>query len=322
MSTIIGVDVGGTLLRAARFDTEFNILERRERSTHAERGREVVLERLIDLIEEVMPEERGDLLGIGITAPGPLDAQQGVVIAPPNLPWDNMPLVERIEQALGVRVWLGNDADLAGLAEHRLGAGRGYHNMVYMTISTGIGGGIIINDDLLTGCGLAGEVGHMPMVPDGPLCGCGHPGHLEAVASGTGIARIARERLASGEESAILGLVNGDLGAVDARIVGQAAQKGDKLALEIVQRAGFYIGMVIASLMHVLNPEIFVLGGGLTNMGDMLFDPIRESVRLHAMHPRYWENTPIVLAELGQDVGLKGTAVLALLRHSQQMADG
>lgn len=310
MQTIIGVDVGGTLLRAARFDPDLSILERVEQPTLAGQGGKVVLERLFETIRQVLPESPADLVGIGLAMPGPVDAQAGIIINPPNLPIRNVPIVGLVREAVGGPVFLGNDADLAGLAEHQLGAGRGSQTMVYLTISTGIGGGIIVGGRPFVGGGVGGEVGHMVIEPGGPMCGCGHPGHLEAVASGTGIARIARERLEAGEPSAIRELAGGDLAQVSAKMVGQAAQDGDPLALEIITQAGRYIGVMIASLMMLLNPDRFVLGGGVTKVGDLLFHPMQEAIREYAMHPRYWVNTPVVRAELGGDVGLYGAAAL------------
>ncbi len=315
MQTIIGVDIGGTLLRAARFDLDLNMLERVEQATQAGLGQDAVLGRLYETIRQVLPDSPEALLGIGVSTPGPLDTQAGIVITTPNLPFTNFPLAEAIHQAIGGPVFIGNDADLAALAEHQLGAGQGINTMIYLTISTGIGGGIIINGDILTGNGQGGEVGHMVIVPGGPLCGCGHPGHLEAVASGTAIARIARERLEAGESSFLRELTGGDHSRITAKLVGQAMKQGDPLAGEIITQAGRYIGMAMASLMALLNPQIFVMGGGMTRLGNLLFDPIREAVQEYALHPRYWENTPIVLATLGSNAGLYGAAALVRLRQ-------
>lgn len=313
---IVGVDIGGTWLRAACFDTDLAILNRTELPSHAEEGSDAVVSRLIEVIRQVLPESPEGLLGIGIGAPGPLDPKEGLIIKTPNLPWEDLPLGKILQEALGCTIYLGNDADVAGLAENRMGAGKGTRHMVYMTISTGIGGGLIVDGKLLTGRGQGGEVGHMTIIPDGPMCACGRRGHLEAVASGPAIARIARERLANGEKSTLREAVGGDLSQITAETVGNAANAGDALAAAIVQQAGRYIGISISSLMHLLNPEMFVLGGGVTKIGDLLFDTIREAVRDYAMHPRFWEDTPIVRAALGSDVGLVGAAALVMMHHS------
>lgn len=312
---IIGVDVGGTLLRAACYDLDFKQLRRAEQPTLAEQGSEAVLRRLYETIRQIMPGSQDELVGIGLAVPGPIDPERGVLIAPPNLPFRDVPIVDLVQKAVGGRVYLGNDADLAGLAEYMHGAGQGTRSMVYMTISTGIGGGLILDGKLHTGRGQGGEVGHMVVEPDGPLCGCGRRGHLEAVASGTAIARTARERLEAGEPSSVRDRVDGDLTKVTAKIVGEAAQDADPMALDIICQAGRYIGIGIASLMMILNPDRFVLGGGVTRLGRLLLDPIQEAVYRYTLHPRYWENTPIVRATLGEDVGLVGAAALVQMRR-------
>ncbi len=310
MKTIIGVDVGGTLLRAARYDLDWNILQREEQATLAAQGLQAVLGRLYDTIERVLPDDRSDVLGIGVACPGPLDAHTGLIIETPNLPFRNTPLRKLLEERLGVTTYVSNDADLAGLAEYTRGAGRGARTMIYMTISTGVGGGVVVDGKPLIAGGLAGEIGHMVVDPHGPMCGCGHRGHLEAIASGPSIARAARERIAAGEPSMISDMVGGQLAAVTGKTVGDAARLGDRLALEVVANAGKHIGVMIASLMALLNPDMFVLGGGVTKLGDLLFNPIHQAVREYTVHDRYWQGVPIVRAELGEDVGLVGGAAL------------
>lgn len=318
MQTIIGVDVGGTLLRAARYDLDLNILERVQQPTLVELGSDAVLERLYQTARQVLPKPPDTLVGIGVALPGPVDMDNGILIAPPNLPLKNCPVAQLVEQAVGGPVFIGNDADLAALAEHRMGAGRGTKNMIYITVSTGVGGGIILDGKVYNGRGQGGEIGHMVVGPDGPMCGCGKQGHLEAFSSGTGIARIARKRLAAGESSSITALVGGDISQVTAKIVGQAASGGDALAREIITDAGRYLGINIASLMMLLNPDMFVIGGGVSKLDSLLFDPIHEAIRRYAMHPGYWENVPIVPAQLGDDVVLCGSAVLAKVMLADQ----
>ncbi len=314
METIIGVDLGGTLVRAARFTPDLELLERTEQPIRAGEGSAAVIERLIETIQQVLPKPPQQWAAIGLGVPGPLDPTRGVIIKAANLPFEDTPIVRIVQEALGGAVFAGNDADLAALAEYHLGAGRGTHSMIYMTISTGIGGGLVLNGDLYTGQGQAGEVGHMVVEPEGPLCGCGRRGHLEALASGRAIARIARERLEAGEPSLLREWVGENLTQIDAKLVGQAARQGDALALSIVQQAGHYIGIAIASLAMLLNPDRFVLGGGVTRLDDLLFEPMKEAMREYVLHPRYWERTPIVPAELGEDVGLYGAAALARAR--------
>lgn len=310
MKEIIGVDVGGTLLRAARFDHDLNILERTEQPTLSKEGTGPVLERLYEVIRQVMPETPEQMAGIGLVLPGPIDAEAGVLIAPPNIPLPNSPIRDLVQKAVGGKVFIGNDADLAGLAEHQMGAGRGVRHLVYLTVSTGIGAGIIIDGKPYIGRGQAAEVGHMVVLPGGPMCGCGRPGHFEAVASGPSIAREARARIEKGGKSSIRDAVGGDLSKVTGAVVGDAARQGDPLALEVVRQAGEYLGIAISSLMVILNPEKFVIGGGVMKISDLLFPPMWEAIKTYCFHERYWENVEIVTAELGADVGLVGAAAL------------
>lgn len=310
MKELIGVDVGGTLLRAARFDSDLNLLERTEQPTLSHEGTDVVLERLYEVIRQVMPESPETLDGIGVALPGPIDAEAGVLIAPPNIPLPNSPIRDLIQKAVGGKVFIGNDADLAGLAEHQMGAGRGVRHLVYLTVSTGVGAGIIIDGKPYSGHGQGAEVGHMVVQPGGPPCGCGKPGHFESMSSGPALARDARTRLEGGAESLIRDMVGGDLNRVTGEVVGDAAKQGDPLARDVVRQAGEYLGIAIASLMVILNPEKFVIGGGVAKIGDLLFDPMWEAIKTYCFHERYWKNVEIVPAELGADVGLVGAAAL------------
>lgn len=311
MKSLIGVDVGGTRLRAARFTPDLELLDRTEQATVAADGPDAVFDRLVETIRQVLPPIPSELGGIGVALPGPLDADAGILIAPPNLPFSDTPIGQMLRNAVGGPVFIGNDADLAGLAEYRFGAGQGARSMVYITISTGIGGGLVLDGRLHHGRGQAGEIGHMVVDPDGPLCGCGRQGHLEAIASGTALARAAREALAAGADTLLREAVGGDPERITGALVGAAALEGDRLAQSIVQQAGRALGIAVASLMALLNPDRFVLGGGVTALGTLLFDPLHEAVREYALHPRYYEDVPIVPAELGDDVGLIGAASLA-----------
>jgi glucokinase len=211
----------------------------------------------------------------------------------------------------GCPVHIGNDANLAALGEWRYGAGRGVDNMIYLTVSTGIGGGVIAHGRLLTGAhGLAAELGHMAVEPDGPACGCGRHGHLEAVASGIAIARRAAERLAEGQASALAEIVPPGRGPT-AEDVNQAAQQGDRLAVELLNEAGAVIGRHLASLAHAFNPQRFVIGGGVTQAGRFLFEPMERALRDHIMHPVFLEDLALLPAALGDDAGLVGAMVLA-----------
>ena len=312
MPTVVAVDLGGTNIRAAIFPTaEAKPTAIARAPTLAAEGPEAVIDRIIAAIQEVASGIEGGMR-IGLGAPGPLDPKRGLVIEAPNLPgWVNIPLRDRLEQHFECPVALGNDANLAGLGEWRHGAGRGAHNLLYLTLSTGIGGGVIVDNRLLVGAhGLAAELGHMTVRPDGPLCGCGQRGHLEAVASGPAIARRARERLAAGEASALRAVADWDRD-LTAEDVGRAALAGDSLAVAVVAEAGAAIGTHLANLLHVFNPEVIVLGGGVSQIGAPLFGPIEQALRENVMHPAYLEGLRLERAALGDDAGLIGAMVLA-----------
>ena len=316
---IVGVDLGGTQIRAALADGEGNILRRTSCLTLAEEGQELVIARIKAAIREVMGSTaRGQVQGIGIVAPGPSDPWKGVIMEAPNLPgWENVPLKRLMEEEFGLPVLVGNDANLAALAEQRFGAGQGVADLIYITVSTGIGGGVIADNKLLLGAqGFAAEVGHQTIEAHGPHCNCGNVGCLEALAAGPAIARRARELIRGGAETAITDLVGGDLDKITAREVNQAAQAGDPVAIEIFRQAGFYIGVGIVNLLHLFNPSLIVIGGSVTKAGDLLFEPIRATVRERAMASYYWENTPIMPAVLGDDVALLGAVALVLLQNT------
>jgi len=232
----------------------------------------------------------------------------------PNISgWDGYPLRDVLRERFEVPVVLGDDANAAALAEQRFGAGRRHPHMIYLTISTGVGSGIIVNDRLLLGAGgLAAEAGCMVIDPNGPLCGCGNPGCLEALVSGPAIARTARERVRAGEATCLLEMAGGDPGRISALTVNQAAQRGDPLALDVLRQAGEYLGLGLVSLLHLFNPDIVVIGGSVSKAGDLLLGPAREVVRRRCLSEAYWRETPIVLAELGDDVGLLGALCLVL----------
>jgi glucokinase len=307
---IIGVDLGGTQMRAARFDDQINMLERKSKPTHADRGPDSVVERLLDLIAKVMPDDIATVDGIGVSVPSPINPHAGTVVHPPNLPGCNdLPIRKLIQEKFGCPTYLGNDANVAALAEAMRGAAQGYRYVVYLTISTGIGSGIIDDGRLLIGAhGLAGEAGHMMMVVDGKVM------DLEGAASGTGIARQARERLQAGAESGISAMVNGHLADITAKTVGEAASAGDTLGIELIERAGFMVGLGIVSLLHIFNPQIIVVGGSVTKTGDLLFKPMRAAVEKYVLDADYCQNLPIVQAALGDNVALVGAAALVRTR--------
>jgi glucokinase len=313
----IGVDIGGTSIRAARFSGDNHVPTTKTKiPTQATKGVEAVLQRVEMAIREVAGDQLEQIAGIGLALPGPLDPHTGVLIEAPNLPgWENLPLQSSMSKRVGRPVFIGNDANLAALGEWKFGAGRGHDDVLYLTVSTGIGGGVISSGRMLVGArGLAAEVGHMLAIPDGPLCGCGQRGHLEAVASGTAIARVARAKLKAGDgsDSKIWELAGGDLDNITGAVVGAAATAGDEFATRLIAEAGTFIGRTLASLLHAYNPSIVIFGGGVSLVGDIILNPVRAAVRQYAMSEAYWRTCPIVLAALGDDSGLVGAGVLAM----------
>jgi glucokinase len=311
--SFIAVDIGGTQIRAALCDPAGGIHRRAADLTAAHEGHDAVMARIERAIRQVWPAD-GRVTAIGVAAPGPLDPWSGVVFEAPNIPcWEDYPLRDVIQERLGVPTLVGNDANGAALAEQRFGAGQGKRDLIYITVSTGVGGGIIVNGELLLGAhGLAGEIGHIIVEPDGPPCGCGNRGCLEALASGPSIARQARQRILAGESSRALEFAQGDPDAITAKILNQAAQKGDRLAVDAFRQAGTYLGIALVSLLHLFDPSIVVIGGSVSKAGDLLLKPACETVRQRCMTDRYWRDTPIVPAALGDDVGLLGALALVL----------
>lgn len=311
---LIGVDLGGTKIRAARLDRNLNILHRQETLTLANEGLQATLGRIKQLIHQVMPQNGDTVLGIGISAPGPLNPLTGVVVAPPNLMgWHNVPLGDILHQEFGLPVYVGNDANVAALAEAARGAAHGYRHSIYITISTGIGSGMLIDGRLLLGThGLGAEAGHMIMLAE-----AGHVSSLEREAAGPALARQCRARIEKGEASQISELVSGNLDRIDAQIVGAAADRGDKLALDIVRRGGWIVGLGIVTLLHVFNPQIVVIGGGVSNMWQHLITPLWDAVKNHALDSAYWEELKIERAVLGDNVSIIGAAALVVTRGGQ-----
>lgn len=306
MNYHIAVDLGGTQIRAGLYPAGTLQPEKMERiPTHS--AGEMPLARLLDMITAMYPTN-DQLLGIGVSAPGPLDPFSGTILTAPNVKgFTNLPLRQIIAERFGVPAAVGNDANLAALAEWKYGAGQGFHNLIYMTISTGIGGGVILDDRLVLGeRGLATELGHVTVLPDGPLCPCGQYGHLEAIAAGPAIAKWTEAQIKSGEASR---LPAGQ--PLTAKLVGEAADKGDHLAIRALERAGHWIGLALANYLHIFNPAAIVLGGGVTHSGEYLLNPLRQALNKYALSENYLDGLTLVTATLGDKVGLTGALILA-----------
>ena len=309
--SVVAVDLGGTKYIAAVIGPRGKMLSRVYCPTLSHEGHARIIDRLAASIKEAVKEagfKLHDMTGVGIAAAGIIDINRGLITEAPNLPkWRNIPLRDLLKDEFKIPVFVLNDASAAALGEHRLGAGRGLDNLIYMTVSTGIGGGMIINGELYNGTdGSAAEVGHMIIQVDGPLCHCGHYGCLEAMASGTAIARMADDRLRSGWES----ILSKSRRKITAEDVAAAAQKGDALACQVIDDAAGYLGIGMAGLVNLFNPQMIVVGGGVSALGERLLRPARKSMKQHAFKLPAG-TVRVVRSALGADSGLMGVAIYA-----------
>lgn len=322
---IAAIDIGGTKIALGLSDPEGRTRRPFRRfPTEVARGPHRIVEQALDELERMVDESGARAVAVGVGCGGPLSRRRGLILSPTNLPgWDEFPIVDLIQARLSVPVGLDNDANAAALAEHVYGAGRGAENMVYMTISTGIGGGLIVGGRLLHGVGdAAGEIGHMILVPNGAPCGCGSRGCLETICSGANIARRAKERLADGMRSSSLREGEGGVEGVTARAVAEAARAGDAVASEVWDETIEYLALGVGNVIAAFAPEAVVLGGGVSTAGEQLLGPlrrrIRESVKIAPV-----EEVRIELAALGGDSGVYGALILgrqALAAHRPERA--
>ena len=307
------VDLGGTNLRAAVVDARGGISGFVTYATQASRGPDAVIERIVAALHDSLAQasmDVTDLAAVGIGAPGPLDWESGVIHEPPNLPgWRAVPLAAQVAEAVGLPTHLENDANAAALAERQYGIGQGALNMLYVTVSTGVGGGLILDGDLWHGAyGSAGEFGHMTVDFDGPLCDCGNRGCVEVLASGPDMAVWVMEQIAAGRASALDG--RSDLTGRD---VVEAAQRGDELAIGALARAGRAVGFGVINVAHLVNLDMVVIGGGIANAGPLLFEPLRATVNAHLLESTA-PNLRLEPWSLGENVGLLGAAAAARSR--------
>lgn len=309
----LGVDLGGTKIYTALANARGKILAEVKIPTEAGGGTQHVLRRIVQTVEQVSGQSgvnvRPAFLGIG--APGPTDSKKGIVHQAPNLGWRDVPLKELLEEALGLPVVVANDANLAALGEHVFGAGQGVADLVYVTVSTGIGSGFILGGKLYSGASFgAGEVGHMTVDPDGPLCNCGNRGCLEAVASGSAMARRAREMVEKGRGQGILQAAGGK-DQISAVSVSRAAAAGDREALAILAETGKWLGLGLAGVINLLNPALILLGGGAMQAGKPLWDAMEEEINKRALQALR-RRVQLAPAGLGPRSGLMGAIALAI----------
>ena len=310
---VVGIDIGGTKLATVVADSTGHILSKVRKPTLAEKGPEYAIQLLFEMVRETIELaslEQSSVSAIGVSCGGPLDTKTGVVYSPPNLPrWDALPLKAQLESEFQIPVTIENDANASALAEYRFGGGRGYNALLYMTMSTGIGGGIVIDGHIYRGANdSAGEVGHQILLPDGPPCGCGKRGCLEALCSGPAIARRAQAAIQAQitdtktSATTLLNLAGGHIGDVKSEHVLTAARTGDALALQLINETAYYMGWGIANLVNILNPDIVLLGTIAIAAGDLLLNPIRKTVSELAMQ-RPVEAVKIAPAQLGEALG-------------------
>lgn len=305
---VVGVDLGGTKIYTALVDLEGNIVKEKVVETLASEGQEAVSERILDTIANVIAGVDNELIkAIGVGSPGPLDAKKGIIFEPSNLPFKNYEIVKTIKDRFNLPTYLDNDANVATLAEFMFGAGKGTENMVYITVSTGIGGGAVINGKLYRGnTANALEVGHMTVSKEGPRCGCGNVGCAESFASGTAIGKRAKEAVASKVATSLK-----KYNDVTAKEVFIEAAEGDAEAKRILDNALYYLGITVGNVMTHLDPEKVVMGGGVINGGDIVIETVKKVVAERCLSV-FAENCSIEKAKLGGQAGVLGAAALAI----------
>ncbi len=313
---LIGVDLGGTKLLTVVSTREGKILIRKKEETRAGEGPEAVINQISENVAEVISLQgikKEQVLAAGVCSAGFYNHKKEVIVESPNLKkWSQVPLGPLLKEKVGLPLLVENDANAAAYGEYRRGAGQGRSHLIYITVSTGIGGGVIAEGKIFRGSrGYAGEIGHTTMDIDGPRCTCGNRGCLEALASGTAIARKASEVLGSGRSTRIMEVAAREgREEVTAHHVFTAAQMGDEAAAEIIERSLEYLGAGLASMANLFNPEVFVIGGGVSMSGDSFFKPLKKVFYRRAAGP-VSQNVEILPAALGEEAGIMGALLLA-----------
>ncbi|MDW7650241.1 MAG: ROK family protein [Bacillota bacterium] len=315
-------DVGGTKIYTVLADADGNIMEHIRLDTRATEGPDVIIGQIAESVREVLSragKETGTLTAAGVCAAGFFDWKKRVLVHSPNMPgWNNVPLEDKLSAQLGIPVLAENDANAAALGEACRGAGHGSRDVVFITVSTGIGAGLVLDGRIYRGTsGFAGEAGHMVVKPDGPLCGCGRYGCLETVASGTAIAKAATRIIKSGRRTQMAEMANGE--EIKAPQVFAAARSGDKAAQDVLAEAIYYLGIGLVNLINLFNPEVLVIGGGVSQAGDDLFIPLRKIIQENAVPPAAASVT-LRPAKLGVEAGVAG--MLALLQQEKYRKEG
>ncbi|WP_050606848.1 ROK family protein [Clostridium niameyense] len=308
---VIGVDLGGTKINTALSNVEGNIVSKCTLPTNSYEGDIAVFERILNSIEEVINNSKVDkenIISIGIGSPGPLDYKKGRIITTPNLPFKDFDIVSPIENKFGIKTYLDNDANVASIGEYIFGSGKESNNMIFVTVSTGIGAGAILNGKIYRGnTSNALEIGHTTLKKDGTKCNCGNYGCAEALASGTAIGKKGREAVERGLKTSL-----SQYKYITAKEVFKEAKKNDKVALGILDESLEYLGICVANLISSFDPERIIIGGGVSKAGKIVFDKIEKVVKERCFKVMY-ENTKILPAILGDDAGVMGAIALAIM---------
>jgi glucokinase len=316
----VGVDLGGTNIKIAVVDFFGNVLYSDCIPTEAHKGYGHTINNIIKSIENILEKNNlslNEIDGVGIGCPGQVDPENGMVKFLPNIPgWINVPLTEIIENEIGLKAGVDNDVRCAALGEYYFGAGKGVKNLVCITVGTGIGSGIIIDGKLVRGANSsAGEIGHMILQEHGGLlCGCGGTGCFETLASGPAIVEMAEKYIMGGKSSKFRELAEG--GQITPEIVSRAANFGDEVAKTIFKTAGYWIGIALVNVVNLLNPEMIIIGGGVAEAGNLLVDPVRNTIREKALKTAS-ENLTVVEAKLGNNAGVIGASLLFCQNDSE-----
>jgi glucokinase len=320
----IGIDVGGTKIAAGLVNRAGEILHRYTTRAHAEQQPDVVIRAIEEAYHHLVVESRievAEIEAVGLGFPGNTNGPAGIVLVSSNLPaWNHFPLRETLIQRLGVPVVLDNDTNLGAVGEHRYGAGRGARHMCYVTFSTGYGIGIIVNNQLYVGhTGTAGELGHVVIDIGGPPCTCGKRGCIMAYACGIGISRMAYEQIKAGAETLLRDLAPASGQRISGETVAEAANQGDAVSREILRKAGYYGGVGLSMIVEILNPELIVVGGGLTRIGGLLWEAMLAGLQEHTQ-PELWDSVRVVPWQLGDDLGIIGAAAKVFADAEAQLA--
>jgi glucokinase len=312
---ILGIDLGGSKTLVAVVDRRGRIVSSHENVTPAAQGREAMIQCIVDSAHDALQEAKlamSEISAVGIGAAGISNPEAGILFTSPNLPGlREILLGDIIQEKLGRKTFIINDANAAALGELYYGAARNARNFIYVTISTGIGGGVVIDGKIYTGAiGIAGEVGHMTIDDNGPTCNCGNRGCWETLASGTALIRAAKLRIGKKVKTSILEYAQGSVDNVTPQVIRSAAEKGDKVAKELIAQTGYYVGVGLANLINIFNPELIVVGGGLSNIGDMLLEPAFKTAEKRA-YKEAFQSVRFASAALGGNSAAIGAATFA-----------